>query len=917
MSMRLGTRIAPSSGLVPHEAFPQVRRTPDRAILKQSPRLFSSHVRKRIWAMLLRRRSIDLRDGVAGTSWRERGDRVLTVLRHCLAGAVALFVATSAVHAQPNFDPRQAIASLRGVEPLPRNVSEYIPNTPASKLAAQQLGKALFWDTQVGSDGNACASCHFHAGADIRTKNQVNPGLRAIPSDAEFDARSAAAGGGISGPNKQYTDADFPLHSLSGSFNRMSTVLFDTNDVFSSQGTFAGDFVSSSRAKSGDKGSGHIRSGGHGHYRDAGGANEHCKLTYDPPGVDAAGNATGNPFHVDGLIHRKVEPRQTPTVINAVFNFRQFWDGRANNQFNGVDPFGARTYQPQVSSMNADGIAERVGNAHAATTGILLSVPDVPRGVAKTHAEKISLFLRRNATKMVLVQPLIENSSLASQAVGPPLSDFEMSCAGKSFADLGRKLLTLQPLATQAVHREDSLFSLSPTLLAQRGSKGLNTTYQALIETAFAPKYWADRNKVVIKAASGGGADIVVDDALGFTQMEHNFSLFWGLAIQEYEALLISDDSPFDRGTMSDAAKRGQTVFETRGNCVACHHGPLMSGATVTSADTERPKVIENMLMNDGFTALYDNGYYNIGARLPWDDLGVGAKDPYGFDLSFARQYKWQRQRQNERSADAFDPKPCLFQIPFGAVCSDPPAGATPQEAVRDSVDGAFKTPILRNVGLNPPYFHNGGQSNLRDLLHFYKRGGDRRDIPGFDRWDSTWYGPTPFGVYNASNLHPDIGDKFNADDPTTNAALDLSDAEMEDVVQFLLALTDERVACHAGIFDHPELALPMGHSGKARRGTQIAEDIIGMLPAVGKRGLGAGNCFPNSGDLFDQPDPEKVINKTDPRGLQTTFKQILRGSNGDHSHGADSVPVNLPSTAPSGALEKPRLTGTVQSSKK
>ena len=808
------------------------------------------------------------------------------IFGHFLTVFAVWILSNVSAHAQPNVDPRQAVTSLRGVTPLPRDVSEYIPNTAAAKLAAQQLGKALFWDSQVGSDGNACASCHFHAGADIRTKNQVNPGLRSVPSDAVFDPRAANAGGGSAGPNKQFTDADFPLHSLSTSFNRMATVLYDTNDVFSSQGTFAGDFISSSRPKTQQKASGLDRSGRHGHARNSIESNEHCNLTYDPVVVDANGNTTGNPFHAGGLIHRKVEPRQTPTVINAVFNFRQFWDGRANNQFNGVDPFGARTYQPVVSSINADGVGELVGNSHAATTGILLSVPVAQRTYPRNYAQKISQFLGQPKTKLVLVQPLIENSSLASQAVGPPLSDFEMSCAGKTFADLGRKLLTMQPLSTQAVHREDSLFSLTPTLLGQNGSKGLSTTYKALIEKAFSSKYWADTAKVVINAANAGGVDIVVDDVRGFTQMEHNFSLFWGLAIQEYEALLISDDSPFDRGTMSDAAKRGLTVFETRGNCVSCHHGPLMSGATVTNRDSERPKVIENMLMNDGFTSLYDNGYYNIGARLPWDDLGIGGKDPYGFDLSFARQYKWQRQGLRERAADTFDPKACLFQIPFGSVCAEPPAGATPQDAVRDSVDGAFKTPILRNVGLNPPYFHNGGQSNLRDVVRFYKRGGDRRDIPGFDRWDSTWFGPTPFGVYNPSNLHPDIGDKFNADDPTTNAALDLSDAEMDDVVQFLLALSDERVACHAGIFDHPELALPMGHTSVARRGTRIAEDTVGVLPAVGKRGLGAGNCFPNSGDLFDQPDLQKVINKDDPRGLQTTFKQILNGGNGGNGRG-------------------------------
>ena len=47
---------------------------------------------------------------------------------------------------------------------------------------ARALGKALFWDMQVGSDGvQACASCHFRAGADPRSKNQVSPGLKHMP----------------------------------------------------------------------------------------------------------------------------------------------------------------------------------------------------------------------------------------------------------------------------------------------------------------------------------------------------------------------------------------------------------------------------------------------------------------------------------------------------------------------------------------------------------------------------------------------------------------------------------------------------------------------------------------------------------------------------------------------------------------
>ena len=56
--------------------------------------------------------------------------------------------------------------------PAPLDIGNYVGN----QAAAIQLGKALFWDMQVGSDGvQACASCHFHAGVDSRTRNQLNP----------------------------------------------------------------------------------------------------------------------------------------------------------------------------------------------------------------------------------------------------------------------------------------------------------------------------------------------------------------------------------------------------------------------------------------------------------------------------------------------------------------------------------------------------------------------------------------------------------------------------------------------------------------------------------------------------------------------------------------------------------------------
>ncbi len=729
------------------------------------------------------------------------------------------------------------IGSLKGVQPVKPDVSEYI----VDKLAAQQLGKALFWDTQVGSNGAACASCHFHAGADIRIKNQVDPGVKA--GDSGFEARGN--GRGNSGPNKAYTAADFPFHRLENPDDRESAVLFDTNDVFSSQGSLGGDFISNKRTHSGKSGEDAERKRSHRsaredeHGRAGRGAtsfNENCSLTYDP---------AKNPFHANGLIYRRVEPRQTPTNINAVFNVRQFWDGRANSQFNGVDPFGPRTYQAPATPGGP-------GNPDARKAGILVAGKSRIAG----------------SPKLSLVQPLIDNSSLASQAVGPALSDFEMSCSKKSFADLGRKLLPVRALALQHVAPDDSLLAQTRDLVG-RGYKGLNITYRSLIEKAFAPKYW--RNLARVRITDSGA---VVIDPTGFTQMEHNFSLFWGLAIQEYESLLISDDSPFDRTAngdangMSEEAQAGQIVFMGKGGCIGCHFGPAFSSATVTSASGPNAKLVEHMQMGNGYRALYDAGYYNIGVRPTTEDIGVGATDPYGFDLSYARQYKWQLLGQSNKSVDRFDPTPCKWVVQFWP-CADVPTGTDPVTSARDTTDGSFKAPILRNVGLNPPYFHNGGQATLKDVVRFYNRGGDRRG--GLEGDTSGHSSPTPFGHVNRTNLSPDIGEA-DSEFPGQNNALNMTEQEMDYLVQFLLSLTDDRVACHSGVFDHPELPLPLGQEDVAVGRSSVARDVIRTLPAVGKSGLRAvgKNCFPNSGDLFG------TQNKIDTRPLQVAFEQIL-----------------------------------------
>jgi len=83
--------------------------------------------------------------------------------------------------------------------PEPTDLERYVRN----RDVATALGKALFWDMQVGSDGvQACASCHFRAGADPRAINQLNPGGADNPDPTLH-----------LGVNHQLRASDFPLHA--------------------------------------------------------------------------------------------------------------------------------------------------------------------------------------------------------------------------------------------------------------------------------------------------------------------------------------------------------------------------------------------------------------------------------------------------------------------------------------------------------------------------------------------------------------------------------------------------------------------------------------------------------------------------------------------------------------------------------
>ena len=654
-----------------------------------------------------------------------------------MAGALAVWVAVSALalQAQQNSKPTVQPTSLRGLAvPEPPNLGDFVQN----KAAAIALGKALFWEQQASSDNLlACASCHFHAGADNRVKNSLNPDLLNVDLkiNGAFDP-IAPAPGHAGGANYTLKEGDFPFHQLSNPNDRESVVLYTTNDVVSSAGVYNSEY----------------------------GANVGMveRQQYAPDGV----------FQVGSIATRRVEPRNTPTVINAALNYRNFWDGRANFVFNGVNPFGPRDEKARVWLSDTD------------KNGAITAVPYVAR---------------------------IPFASAASQAVGPALSAFEMSGSGRQFSDIGRKLLATRPLLNQTVSATDSVLG---KYRSPYGS-GLNTTYEAMIKAAFWPQYW-EVPDATFKAVSG----------TTYRQIEMNFSLFWGLAIQLYEATLISDDTRFDRYAAGDQAalnaqeQLGLAIFTSdRGKCVNCHKGAEFTGASTrmtlgsSSGEMSGDGPIENMLMGDGTGAIYDNGFYNIGVTPPGHDLGVGGSDPFGNPLSFAREFKNMLKGLPAPDAYSHSLNPCTFMAASGCTIVNDPE-------MRDAVDGAFKTPGLRNVELTGPYFHNGGYATLEQVVDFYNRGGNVRRT---DTGDTTAYGK------NTSNFDSDV------------MPMGLSDAEKAALVAFLKTLTDERVRYEKAPFDHPSLRIPTGAKGdnttvSTTDGKTATEEFV-TLPAVGATG--------------------------------------------------------------------------------
>jgi len=364
------------------------------------------------------------------------------------------------------------------------------------RTSLQAFGKALFWDMQVGGDGvQACATCHFHAGADHRITGQGNPGQRGGDNTFDFlKTNETLSRTHFAHLGNQTVDGGLPVNEAAlmaagatpddqatgkpGLFAKVADPQLDTNDLVSSAGIRKGEF----------EGLGNQRS------------NRGVLLEDGVFFFNFTANAAGVPDTV-----RQVPPRNTPSALNAVYNMRNFWDGRADTFFNGVNPLGVRDPGARVKAY--------VGGT-----------------------------LRDEAVR-------VPYSSLASQAVGPLGSTVEVIFDGRNLKALGRLLTrpTAVPLSGQRISPTESLLGAMRNTASNRG---LATSYNAMIRQVFDQRFWGDGNGSEVCLSGNAFAGVVPAGTAcpngQISLMANNFSLFFGLGVQAYEATLFTGETIVD-----------------------------------------------------------------------------------------------------------------------------------------------------------------------------------------------------------------------------------------------------------------------------------------------------------------------------------------------------------------------------------
>jgi cytochrome c peroxidase len=161
-------------------------------------------------------------------------------------------------------------------------------------------------------------------------------------------------------------------------------------------------------------------------------------------------------------------------------------------------------------------------------------------------------------------------------------------------------------------------------------------------------------------------------------------------AIASYERTQVSFDSPFDnfiagdKNAIDDSAKRGWELFNTRARCNKCH------ALSENKRDT---------------STLVDNGFHNIG-------IGIIRHNVVALAV------------QAEKLIDSGN----TVAVDRAAIQTDMSALGRFLVTKKEPDTASFKTPDIRNVLVTGPYFHDGSQETLWDVVDHYNKGDGLRN---------------------------------------------------------------------------------------------------------------------------------------------------------------------------------------------
>ncbi|ADO68361.1 cytochrome-c peroxidase [Stigmatella aurantiaca] len=166
-----------------------------------------------------------------------------------------------------------------------------------------------------------------------------------------------------------------------------------------------------------------------------------------------------------------------------------------------------------------------------------------------------------------------------------------------------------------------------------------------------------------------------------------------GKLMQAYERKINRTSAPFDEDVRrfiaavdvsqaqveADPAFLGLKTYFRKGQCAVCHKGATMS----------------------------DNLFHNIGVK----DTSESAAGQY---VAVQPMLDWQFNAAGRFS----DNKTGLDATRLAAVQAD-------LATKRVEMEGAYRTPTLRNIALTGPYMHTGELATLAEVIDFYDKGGE------------------------------------------------------------------------------------------------------------------------------------------------------------------------------------------------